>query len=176
MGKLISKKGGNTKQQQLGSWKDGENSTWYMTINETEVKAQLLRKRHKTEEKLKDETSKRRKFQNEVDTLEKTVRKQAKEIAALKSGNTVTTHRSQKSWLSCSRQQQYNKKKQLASELTGAVCFCEDSGFKPCNIELKNTETGKHELIDLTTGKFTKTCTEEKVKDTIHSTLYVCQR
>ena len=129
MGKSISKKGGNTKQQQLDSWKDGKNSTWYMTINETEVKAQLLRKRCKTEEKLKDETTKRRKLQSEIDTLEKKVRKQAKEIAALKSG-TVTTHCSQKPWSSCSRQQQYNKKKQLASELTGAVSFCEDSGFE----------------------------------------------
>jgi len=42
-----------------------------------------------------------------------------------------------------------------------------------CNIELENIETGKHELIDFTTGKFTKVCTEEKVKDTLHSTLYV---
>ena len=92
-----------------------------MTINETEGKAQLLRKRHKTEEKFKDDTGKRRKLQNEVDTLEKTVRKQAKEIEALKSGSTVTTHHSQKSWSSCSRQQQYNKKKQLANELTAFV-------------------------------------------------------
>ena len=69
MGKSISKKGGNMKQQQLDSWKDGKNSTWYMTINETEVKAQLLRKRFKTEEKLKDETTKQRKLQSEVDII-----------------------------------------------------------------------------------------------------------
>ena len=172
MGKTLSKKGGTRKTQQLDSWKDGKDSTWYMTINEIEVKAQLLRKRYITEEKLKDETSKRRKFESEVNTLEKRVKKQAKEIAALKSC-TVTSHHSQKSWSDCSRQQQYNKKKKLARELTGATSFCEDSGFKPCNIELKNIETGKHELIDLTTGKITKVCTEEKVNDTLHSTLYV---
>ena len=42
MGKSISKKGGNRKKQQLDSWKDGENSTWKITINETEVKNQIL--------------------------------------------------------------------------------------------------------------------------------------
>ena len=74
-----------------------------MTINETEVKGQLLRKRCVTEEKLQDETTKRRKLQNEVEALDKKVQKQAKEIADLKSG-TVTLRCSQKSWSDCSRQ------------------------------------------------------------------------
>ena len=146
MGKSISKKGGNRKKQQLDSWKDGENSTWKITINETEVKNQILRKRRATEEKLKDETSKRRKLQGEVHTLENKVKEQAKQIAVLKSGNEVTSHRSHKSWSDCSHQQQYNKKK-LASDLTGAVSFCQSSGFKPCKIELQNIETGNHEIM-----------------------------
>ena len=86
------------KQQQLDSWKDGENSTWYMTINETEVKAQLLRKRHKTEEKLKDETSKRKKLQNEV---RKCITENSKEASkgncSPKVRYSVATHCSQKS-------------------------------------------------------------------------------
>ena len=42
MGKCISKKGGTRKKQQLESWKDEKSSTWYININETEVKTQLL--------------------------------------------------------------------------------------------------------------------------------------
>ena len=53
MGKAVSKLGVPRKVAQLDLWKKGKQSTWNITINETEVKAQLLRKRRITEDKLK---------------------------------------------------------------------------------------------------------------------------
>jgi len=135
-----------------------------MTINEIEVKAQLLQKRYITEEMLKDETSKWRKFENEVDTLEKRIKKQAKEIVVLKSG-TVTSHHSQKSWSNCSRQQQYNKKKKLASELTGIYSlFCwHQRGdlietYKLLNAQCTHTECTYIHTVYMHT-QFSHTCT-----------------
>ena len=65
MGKAVSKLGGPRKVAQLDLWKKGKQSTWNITINETEVKAQLLRKRRITEDKLKNEITKRRKLQSD---------------------------------------------------------------------------------------------------------------
>ena len=45
MGRLISKTGGRARKVQLDCWKTGKDATWHMTINETEVKTQLLQKK-----------------------------------------------------------------------------------------------------------------------------------
>ena len=171
MGKTLSKLGGPRKAAQLDLWKKGKQSTWNITINEAEVKGQLLRKRQITEDKLTNEITKRRKLQGEVDTLKIQVKKQAKEIAGMKYGNPTSQRRPQKSWSESSRQSKHKKKKKLANELLHATSFCEDNGFKPCSVELENTETGIHETIDLSTGKFTPQITEKK--EDIHSTLYI---
>lgn len=170
MGKAVSKLGGPRKAAQLDLWK-GKQSTWNITINETEVKAQLLRKRQITEDKLKNEITKRRKLQSEVDALRGEVKKQAKEIAGMKSGNPMPQRHPKKSWCESSRQAKHKKKKKLANELLHATSFCEDNGFKPCNVEVENIETGTHETIDLSTGKFTPHVPERK--NDIHSTLYI---
>ena len=39
---LFLRKGGTRKKQQLESWKDEKSSTWYININETKIKTQLL--------------------------------------------------------------------------------------------------------------------------------------
>ena len=132
---------------QLDTWKKGKQSTWNITINEVEVKHQLLRKRRITEDKLKNEMTKRRKLQSEVDALKTRaqVKKQAKEIAGVKYGNPTTQRNPKKLWSESSRQLKHKRKKKLANELLHATSFCEDNGFKPCSVELENTETGIHE-------------------------------
>ena len=40
-------------------------------------------------------------------------------------------------------------------EMLHATSFCEDNGFKLHGVELENTETGIHETVYLSTGKFT---------------------
>ena len=74
MGKAISKLGGPRKAAQLDLWRTGEQSIWSITINEAEVTAQLLRKRRTTEDKLENETSKRRKLEGKVNELSKQVK------------------------------------------------------------------------------------------------------
>ena len=76
MGRSFSKIGGTARKAQLDCWKSGKDATWNMTINETEVKTQLLRKRRITEDKLTNETIKRQKLESQADNLEKTVEKQ----------------------------------------------------------------------------------------------------
>ena len=87
MGRLISKTGGRARKAQLDCWKTGKDATWNMTINETEVKTQLLRKRRITEDKLKNETIKRQKLESHINDLEKTVEKKRIQILNLKLGN-----------------------------------------------------------------------------------------
>ena len=75
MEKASIKNGGKGRNAQLDCWKTGKDATWNMTINETEVKTQMLRKRRITEDRLKDETAKRQKLESLVDSLRKTVQK-----------------------------------------------------------------------------------------------------
>ena len=81
---------GPRKAAQLDLWRNGKQSTWSITINETEVTVQLLRKRRITQDKLENKTTKQRKLQGKVDELSKQVKKQAKEIEQMKSGNLTT--------------------------------------------------------------------------------------
>ena len=60
--------------KQLQKWKEGINSTWYLTINTTEVNSQLLQKRKSDKLKLKDEISKRQKLEKENKELKSTVK------------------------------------------------------------------------------------------------------
>ena len=76
MGKTFTKLGGPRKAAQLELWKKSKQSTWNITINEAEVKSQLLRKRKITEDKLENEVMKRRKLESEVDALKTQVNKQ----------------------------------------------------------------------------------------------------
>jgi len=58
------------------------------------------------------------------------------------------------------------------SYLTGATNFCEMIGFKTCSVKLGgNLETGIHEMVDLSTGKFTAKPVNNK-EDDIYSVLY----
>ena len=121
-----------------------------MTINETEVKTQMLRKRRITEDRLKDETAKKQKLENQVDSLQKTIQKQEVEILNLKVGNNSVPQRYHTPWSDISRQQQHHRKRKMAKDLNNITSFC-DSNYKPCNIEVQNIETGNHEIINFAT-------------------------
>ena len=88
----------------------------------------------------------------------------------MKYGN-PTLHRPKKSWSESSRQSQHKRKKKVADQLMYATTFCKDDGFKLCSIEIENIDTGIHETLDLSTGKFTPHITEKN--NSIHSTLYI---
>ena len=112
MGNSYHSLGGSCgKQKQLQKWKESIHATWKLTVNVTEVNSQLLRKRKRDELKLKDETSKRRKVENENRELKSTVKKQAKKIAGLQSKTSTVCRRPSKPWSKYSRQQKYNIKR-----------------------------------------------------------------
>ena len=155
MGKLFSKLGGTKCQEQLIKWKDGSEATWNFVVNEVEVQRQLLKRKRSIEEQIEKESTKRRKLENEVKVLRKTAKKQAKVIARLRTGRLENSRgSSSKSWLQYSRQQRYNKKKDLAKNIQSALSFCEDEGFKPCSVEVENVDTGSHELLNVACGTY----------------------
>ena len=96
-------------------------------------------------------------------------------IARLKTGRLENSRgSSSKSWLEYSRQQRYNKKKNLAKNVQSALSFCEDEGFKPCSVEIENVDTGSHELLNVACGTYSgmsEATTSEK--ENVHSVLYV---
>ena len=69
---------------------------------------------------------------------------------------------------------QYNRKKQLASDIQGALSFCKEEGFRHCAVEVENTEAGKRDIIDYSTGTYCgKENTSPSNEDKVHSALYV---
>ena len=66
MGKLISKQGSKTRQEQLIKWKDGNDSVWNLQVSEIEVNRQLLKRKRCVETQMKEESAKRRKLECEV--------------------------------------------------------------------------------------------------------------
>ena len=90
------------------------------------------------------------------------VKKQAKEIPDVKSGNPTSQCHPKNHGLKVLINQNIKKKK-LANKLLHTTSFCEDNDFKPCSVELENTETGIDETLDLTTGKFTPQVTEKRM-------------
>ena len=176
MGKRFSTLGGQQRSHQLSKWKEGSEANWTFTINETEVNCQSFLRKRKVEAQLHEESQKCKKLEKDIKVLNQTTEKQARIIAKLKSGQSDRTRRASKSWTQYSRQQKYNRKKQLASDIQGALSFCQEDGFKPCAIEVENIETGMHDVIDYSTGTF---CSKENIsptmgkEDKVQSTLYV---
>ena len=171
MGKRFSTLGGQQRPLQLSQWQNGPDANWMFTINEMEVNNQSLLRKRKVEAHLHEESHKCKKLESEVKMLHQ---KTEKQIARLKSGQSERTRKSSKSWTQYSRQQQHNRKKQLASDIQGALSFCKEDGFKPYSIEVENTETGKHEVIDYSTGTcYSKENILPSNMDKVHSALYV---
>lgn len=176
MGKRYSNQGGKQREQQLLNWKEGKDSVWNFEVSEVEVNRQLLKRKRCVEAQIEEEVEKRRKLESEVKTLQCTTKKQSKMIARLSTGHKTNSRGpSSKSWCQYTRQQQYNKRKSLASSVQGALTFCEEEGFKPCSVEIENVDTGKHEVIDMASGVCSPVaapvCSAES--DSVHSVLYI---
>lgn len=178
MGKLYSRLGGKRRQKQLINWKDGKGSLWNLEISEVEVSRQLLKRKRCVETKIKEESVKRRKLECEVKTLKSTTKKQAKVIARLKTGRKENSRgSSSETWSQYSRQQHYNKRRNLASGIQGALSFCEKEGFKPCSVEVENVDTGQHEVIDIASRAYSqKDIPTSSTKDNTRSVLYIKDR
>ena len=178
MGKLYSKLGGKQRQKQLIDWKDGKGNLWNVEISEVEVNKQLLKRKRCVETQIKEESVKRRKLEHEVKTLKSATKKQAKVIARLKTGREENSRgSSSKTWSQYSRQQQYNKRRNLAGGIQGALSFCEEEGFKPCSVEVENVDTGQHEVIDVASGAYSQMdIPTSSTKDDTRSVLYIKDR
>lgn len=96
-------------------------------------------------------------------------------IARLRTGRLENSRgSSSKSWLEYSRQQRYNKKKDLAKNIQSALSFCEDEGFKPCSVEVENVDTGSHELLNVACGTYSGMSEPTTVeKENMCSVLYM---
>jgi hypothetical protein len=173
MGKLYSKLGGTNRQKKLAQWKEGSASVWNLVIKESEVNRQLLKRKRNAETKLEEESIKRRKLEAEVGQLQKSSKQQAKVVARLRTGLSENSRRSSKPWSECSRQQQYNRKKSVATSIKGVLNFCKEKGFKPCSVEIENSDTGNREVVDASHGTFHRKEASPASKDKLHSTLYI---
>ena len=101
MGKSLS---GLNRTTKLATWK---NENWEFSITYVEEKKQILARKRKVEIKLDKEIVKRQKLEKKVAVLTTKNKHQADIIRAKKS------YSSTKKWNECSRQQQYNRKRQL---------------------------------------------------------------
>ena len=174
MGKCFSTICGKMRSQQLAKWKNGKESVWNFNVNEVEINCQMLKRKRSVEALLEDESAKRKKLDSEVKQLQATTKRQAKIIAKLKTGSQVNSRgSSSKSWLEYSRQQQYNKKRKLASTIKCSLSYCEDEGFKPKTAEVENIDTGRHDILDITSGTFSKIDKPTATTSSVHSALYV---
>ena len=167
MGKSWSELGSKNRSKKLVAWK---NEDWEFSISHVESKRQLLAGKRKAEIMLDKEIVKRQKLEKEVAILTNTNKQQADIIKSKKS------YSSAKKWNDCSRQQQYNRKRQLGDTIKTALSFCEAKGFEPKLVEIQNKDTKKTEIFDICNGTFLgkETAVSSKVvKDKVHSALFV---
>ena len=134
MGRSWSELGSKNRSKKLVTWK---NENWNFSISDVESKRQLLTGKRKAEIMLDKEVLKRQKLEKEVAVLTNTNKQQADIIKAKKS------YSSTKKWNDCSRQQQYNRKRQLGDTIKTALSFCEAKGFEPKLVEIQ-TKTQKN--------------------------------
>ena len=168
MGKSFSELGTKNRSAKLVTWK---NENWEFSITDVEAKRQLLTRKRKVEIQLDKEVVKRQKLEKKVVVLTATNMHQASIIRAKKSYATV------KSWNDCSRQQQYNRKKQLGDNIKSALnLVCEGKGFDAKLVEIQNKDTRKSEVFDCCNGTFSdkeNIVNASVAKDKAHSALYV---
>ena len=179
MGHTLSKIGGTKRQKLIGQWKE---TTWSFSIDIDEFSRHVQSRKRHLEKQLESETTKRQKLEREsaslrtdVSHLRKSSEKQAKIIVSLKTGrNEDSRGSSTKKWSEYSRPHQSQKRKRLANDVKAALSFCDSEHFIPVSVDVKNSESGKEEKLDLCTGTFTKQkkqpCTKE---DIAHFALYV---
>ena len=66
----------------------------------------------------------------------------------------------------------YSIKRQVATKVHSALSFCNENIFRPCNAEIKNTDEGTSEVLDLATGSF-ESSSGGKLSGDMHNALYL---
>ena len=122
MGQCYSKLGTKNRSAKLEIWK---NQDWEFSAKDSELKTQLIAGKRKAEVMLHEEVVKRQKLEQDIailkskDNYQESVKRDKKSY--------LTT----KNWNDCTRQQQYNRKKNLAENVRTALKFCDHKGFEP---------------------------------------------
>ena len=162
MGQKLSKTGAN-RYKILEGWKEGDSSIWELSIDCVAVNKELgtqILSNEKKINKLKQENSslqaelntaqqKLKEIQNVQTTLIKTNKRMA---SALVAG--PNPKREKKDLSKVSRQQQWNRRKQVHSDITHALSFLESDGVQPLSVTL--TTGSSTEVLDLQSGTYTK--------------------
>ena len=125
----------------LSKWENGNESLWYFEVSQADLNKQMCQRKRSLEKQLSEEAAKRRKIKTEVKALRSTTKQQAKVISRLRPCRAESSRgSSSKLWHQYSRQQQHNKKKMLASNVTSVLSFCSVERFRPRSI----VRTGKY--------------------------------
>lgn len=159
--------GGFKQMETLEKWKD---ENWQLELDISKVKLNELKR--KLEDQLEQEQEKRRRLENEVETLKTANKKLTKQIIY---GSSIGRGPSTRTWQSYSRQQQYNKKKTMVSKLRSALEICREQHFKAHSIEVENIDTNKREILDLDPSIYTPKPMENNSsdKDRLHTIILI---
>ena len=132
MGKALTKLGGKKRPEQLRRWKEGPESVWNFTVNEAEVRHQLLKRKRQVEVQLEQQVTKRKKLEKEVNKFKRT-NKQAKAITRLQTGCSEKSRGplSSKVWNDYCRQHRSKEKRDLANGVRVSLKSVRMKGSSP---------------------------------------------
>lgn len=133
MGKLLSKQGTKSRQAQLAKRKEGDDNMWKFTVTESEIKDQILCRKCSLKD-FEEEKSKRLCLERKLEEYETTILQQSCTIN--KQSHTINQqsciiNRSgvqvrsamRTSLTECSRQQKYNRKKQMVEGIHDSLIY-----------------------------------------------------
>ena len=164
MGKLFAKLGTKNRNRQLEKWKEGKDSIWKLTSGEAEVTKQLLSRKRSLEENLQAKVTKRQCLEQQLHALKTKVEQQ--QVIISKAGLSKKVQQ-RKPLEECSRQQIYNRKKEMVECISTA---CRVEGYEPCSLEVVAKDSnGERERITLRKPSDESTTIANK----LHSSLYV---
>ena len=168
MGLKFCKLGSKSRTLQLNNWKEGKEATRNFMVNDTEVNRQLLNRKRKAEN-LEVEMSKRKKCEEEITTLQAKLQEQTRIIEQ-------SSHKkyTRKPLSDCTRQQQYNRKKEIVNDVQNSLSHCKNEGFRPHLVELEEIDTGENVTLDLTKVTFSyKSRKADTTDEKLYSALYI---
>lgn len=172
IGKLYSKLGTKNRKTQLQTWKDGQDAIWKFTVGEAEVNSQVLSRKRSIED-LETEITKRKCLEQKVEKLQSKIQQQAQIISIQPRKKYL-----RKPLGECSRQQKYNRKKEMIQQVQTSLSICHAEGYTPCSLEMESRDTGECEIISLESFDSQSTrgiCKnkDEPTNDKMHTSLYV---
>ena len=168
MGQKLFKLGSKSRVLQLNHWKEGKGATWKFSVSDTEVNRQLLHRKRKAEN-LDEEISKRQKCEQEIEILQAKLQEQTKIL-----GQSSHKKYVRKPLSHCTRQQQYNRKKEIINSAQKSLSHCKNEGFQPRLVELEEIDTGKSVALDLAKDTFNYESSKADTTDKkLYSALYI---